>query len=257
MNAARTLVIYHTSDVHGRLGFGAKLARAVEPDALLVDCGDSLRGSSTVFFRSEPVVAEFAAAPYVAQAVGNREFHYIHRCFVARAQAMPMPMVCSNVIDVFGRAPSAFVPDLYVEAAGVVVRFLGLLVPQYRTGSGWERVFGWRFLAPDVALERMLAEQRRGADAIVVLSHLGLRADRDVAARFPGVDAIIGGHTHETLAQAEIVDGTPIAHAGPFARYCGRLALRLGGRKPILDSYELLPLLARGPALDKALQARA
>ena len=73
--SAGSLIVYHTADVHGRRGFGPKLAAVVEPGALLVDCGDSLLGSSTVYRRVEPVVEDFAAAPYRAQAVGNREFH--------------------------------------------------------------------------------------------------------------------------------------------------------------------------------------
>jgi len=62
----RRLVVYHTGDVHDRRGFGSLLAAVVERGALLVDSGDALRGSSTVYRSSEPVMEEFAAAPYAA-----------------------------------------------------------------------------------------------------------------------------------------------------------------------------------------------
>ena len=243
------LVIYHTADVHGRTGFGKKLAAMVEPDALLVDAGDALRGSSTVFFRNEPACAEFAEAGYRAQGVGNREFHYVHGWFRARAKAMPAPLICSNLIDLRDASPS-FVPELRLAAGNFGVRLLALLVPQYRTGSLLERVFGWRFIAPEIALGSMLARVPAAADFTVLLSHLGLDADRRVAQRFPELSAIIGGHTHEALAQPEFVAGVPIVHAGPYARYVGRLELKPRARvnsreyKAEFVSYRLLPLLA-------------
>ena len=239
---SESLIIYHTSDVHGRLGFGQRLAAIVEPQALLVDCGDSLVGSSTVYRRTEPVIAEFAAAPYRAQAVGNREFHYVHAWFAARARAMPMPMICSNLLDLWDRA-APYRRSLVVDAGGTRVRLLALLAPQYRTGSGWERIFGWRFLSVRAAMDEMLASPEP-ADLTIVLSHLGLADDRELARAHPGLGAIIGGHSHDTLAQPEIISGVPIVHAGAFASNAGRLELDLRGARPQVASFALIPLLS-------------
>src|SRR5579863_484101 len=241
---ARTLSIWFTSDVHDRRGFGAKLAGLVGPDELLVDCGDALRGSSTVFHAREGVAEEFARAPYRAQAVGNREFHYLYRCFAARAKALPMPLVCTNLEDLQHRRPAPFVHELRLNVGGVRVRLLALLVPQYRTRSGWERLFGWRFFAPDVALARAFSAGSQDAEPEVtlLLSHLGLKADRSIAARFGRLSAILGGHSHDTLTEPEIVAGVPIVHAGPFARNAGNLVLTLEGDRPRVSSYSLHPL---------------
>lgn len=241
MTDGRTLSIYFTADVHDRRGFGPQLARVVEPGALLVDCGDSLAGSSTVYRRREPIAADFAAAPYRAQAVGNREFHYLYGCMRARAQAMPVPWVCSNLLDLRGRDP-VFARSMLLESGGKRVRLFALLVPQYRTGSGWERIFGWRFLAPDVALRDLLASTP-GADVTVVLSHLGLSADRAIAESFPMLDAIVGGHSHDLLREPVYVGDVPIVHAGAFAAYAGRLELDLSARRSRVASYRLVPLL--------------
>lgn len=236
------LIVYHTSDVHARRGFGPKLARLVEPGGLLVDCGDSLAGSSTVYREREPVRDDLTSAPYAAQAVGNREFHYIYPWFAARARALPFPLVCSNVVDTWGRA-LPFARDVRVLTAGVQVRLLALLAPQYRTGSPYERLFGWRFLAPDIALAELL-ERPGDAQATIVLSHLGLRADRALAAAHAGrIDAIVGGHSHDVLRDPEIVAGVPISHAGAFARYCGRLELTRQAGAWRATGFELLPLL--------------
>lgn len=238
---AQTLSVWFTSDVHDRRGFGAKLAKLVGPDELLVDCGDALRGSSTVYHARESVVEEFARAPYRAQAVGNREFHYLYRFFAARAKALPMPLVCTNLEDLQHRDPPPFVHELRLAVGDVRVRLLALLVPQYRTRSGWERLFGWRFLAPEVALSRALSAAARGSEpeATLLLSHLGLKADRIIAARFGRLSAILGGHSHDTLTEPEIVGGVPIVHAGAFARNAGNLVLSLSGDRATVVSYRL------------------
>lgn len=247
MSAARRLVIYHTSDVHDRRGFGTLLGAVVEPGSLLVDCGDALRGSSTVYHRDEGVMEEFARAPYRAQAVGNREFHYLHSRMLARSRASQVPWVCSNLVDLRDRPP-AFVRALVVEVAGLRVRLLALLAPQYRTGSGWERIFGWRFLATGVALDEMRADASDDVDATLLLSHLGLAADRAIAEKHPELTAVIGGHSHDMLAHPDVVGGVPIVHAGAYARWAGRLELSLDGPHASVVSYELIPLLDRNGA---------
>jgi 2',3'-cyclic-nucleotide 2'-phosphodiesterase (5'-nucleotidase family) len=247
MTSAERLVVYHTSDVHDRRGWGRKLAALIEPGALLVDCGDALRGSSTVYLRREPVMDEFALAPYGVQAVGNREFHYLHRCMLARSKAMGIPWVCSNLIDLRPRTP-AFARERIVGVAGLRVRVLGLLVPQYRTGSGWEAIFGWRFLAPAAALGELLERPSEPADVTIVLSHLGLAADRAIARAFPSLGAIVGGHSHDTLHEPDVASGVPIVHAGAFARTAGRLELAVEDGRARVASYRLLPLLQESPA---------
>jgi len=99
------LRIYHTSDLHDHRGIVPRLRelRAAEP-GLLFDCGDSLRGSQTVYYRSEPIVAEIDAAGYDAQGIGNREFHYVFSFLAARARRMRHPLLCTNLVDVRGRA---------------------------------------------------------------------------------------------------------------------------------------------------------
>lgn len=235
-------VIYHTADIHGRVGFAATLERIVEPGALLVDCGDALSGSSTVYRSREPVIEELNRAPYRALGVGNREFHYLHSCMLARAHALRAPLVCSNLIDMRSRE-RPFRREAIAEAGALRVRFLALLAPQYRTGSGWEKVFGWRFLSSDAALADAMSANA-SSDLTILLSHMGLAADREIAQRWPFLHAIVGGHSHDTLRQPEFVGRVPIVHAGAYARHVGRLALRVA-EEVSFASYDLLPLAQR------------
>ena len=89
---AGVIRIYHTSDLHDRRGIVPPLRalREAQP-GLLFDCGDSLRGSQTVYHRDEPILAEIDAAGYDAQAIGNREFHYLFPLLRARARTHAPP----------------------------------------------------------------------------------------------------------------------------------------------------------------------
>ncbi len=242
--------IYHTSDLHDRRGIVAPLRHLREDrPGLLFDCGDALRGSQSIYHRSEPIVAEMDAAGYDAQAIGNREFHYLFPLLRARAERMRHPLVCTNLQDTKGRA-IPFLPSLQLETADdgetQRVHVLGLLIMQYPVGSPWERVFGWRFIDPRQAVEPY-ARAIPDGDMLVVLSHVGLTLDRKLAAAVPRIDLILGGHSHDTLREPEYVGGVPIVHAGPYGKFVSRSELAYDstrGRFRIAE-FALVPLLER------------
>jgi 5'-nucleotidase len=238
--------IYHTSDLHDHRGIAPRLRalRAAEP-GLLFDSGDSLRGSQTVYRAKEPIVDEIDAAGYDAQAIGNREFHYLFGLLRARAARMRHPLVCTNLVDTKGR-PLPFVPSLQLRHNGATVHVVGLLVMQYPLGSPWERIFGWRFLDPWEAVAPY-ADATPDGEALVVLSHLGLRLDRLLARRVGRIDLILGGHSHDTLEAPEYCAGVPIVHAGPYGRYVSRTVMEYDGgrRRFAIADFRLVPLLER------------
>jgi 2',3'-cyclic-nucleotide 2'-phosphodiesterase (5'-nucleotidase family) len=234
--------VYHTSDLHDHRGIAPRL-RAMREAApgLLFDCGDSLRGSQTVYRRSEPIIAEIDEAGYDAQAMGNREFHYLFGCLRARAAQMRHPFVCSNLVDTKGR-DLPFHRSYSLSFGEVRVHLAGLLIMQYPIGSFWERIFGWRFLDPyDVIAE--FARTLPPDEPLIVLSHLGLSLDRKLAARVPRIDLLLGGHSHDTLHVPEVVSGVPIVHAGPYGRYVSRSELEFARGEWRLRDFELVPLL--------------
>jgi 5'-nucleotidase len=239
--------IYHTSDLHDHRGIVEPLRtlRASAP-GLLVDCGDALRGSQTVYFRNEPILGELDAAGYDVTGIGNREFHYIFGLMAARLRKVHHPVVCANLVDLHGRT-LPFLPSIDVhvedERGNWDVRMFGLLVPQYPVGSGWERVFGWRFLDPYETAAKIARETPEGT-TLIALSHIGLRADRELAQSVPRLDVIFGGHSHDTLTVPEYVGAVPIVHAGPYGRYASRTELVHEGTRAKIASFELLPLLA-------------
>jgi 2',3'-cyclic-nucleotide 2'-phosphodiesterase (5'-nucleotidase family) len=237
--------IYHTSDVHDRRHVAAPInaLRAARP-GLYVDCGDSLRGSQTMYHRREPIIGELDAAHVDVQAMGNREFHYLFGAVRARAAKMRHPLICANLVDTRGRAlPFTADVTLQRDDAGTpwTLRFFGLLVVQYPQGAPWERVFGWRFLDPLAVAERIAASTPDGT-TLVAMSHLGLRHDRLLAERVPRLDLILGGHSHDTLQAPEYVGGVPIVHAGPYGAFASRTELVRDGGRARIAAFALEPL---------------
>ena len=241
--------LYHTSDLHDHRGFVQRLQtlRDAAP-GLLFDCGDSLRGSQTVYHRHEPMIADLDAAGYDAQAMGNREFHYFFNLLRARAQRMRHPLVCTNLLDTKHR-PLPFHRSMMFDDGRTRTHVLGLLIMQYPVQSAWERVFGWRFLDPWDAIEPYAREMPDG-EALVVLSHVGLSLDRELARRVPRIDIVLGGHSHDMLPEPEVVNGVPIVHTGAYGRFVSRSELEYDAsvRRFALRDFQLLPLLGGAAA---------
>lgn len=244
------MLIYHTSDLHDHRGIAQPLdaMRARDP-GLLFDCGDSLRGSQTVYFRREPIIEEMDRAGYDAQAMGNREFHYLFGAVKARIGRMRHPVVCSNLVDTKRRAlPFRRLYDLEYRPPGdgvpaVRVHLLGLLIMQYPERSAWERIFGWRFLNP-LTVVREAVQGIPDDEPLIVLSHLGLSLDRKLADAVGRITLLLGGHSHDTLYTPEIVNGVPIVHAGPYGRYVSRSQLQYHDGRWRLQGSALVPLIS-------------
>ena len=60
---------------------------------------------------------------------------------------------------------------------------------------------------------------------LVALTHIGIEQDRLLAASVPGINIIVGGHTHVCLEHGERVGDTLIAHAGSFGHVLGRIQI--------------------------------
>ena len=77
----------------------------------------------------------------------------------------------------------------------------------------------------------------------VLLSHSGLMTDKEIAARFPAIDIIIGGHSQHELHEAVIVGNTIIVQAGGSGRYVGRLDLKFKNDSELEEYlYTLVPM---------------
>jgi sulfur-oxidizing protein SoxB len=67
-------------------------------------------------------------------------------------------------------------------------------------------VADWAFGIQDENMQKMVNEARgKGVQVVVFISHNGMDVDLKVASRVEGIDAIMGGHTHDGMPVASII----------------------------------------------------
>ena len=90
-----------------------------------------------------------------------------------------------------------------------------------------------------------------GCDVVVAVSHLGMGSDIDYLSLVPGIDIIVGGHSHDELP-AFIENGKIIVQAGKFGKNLGELIVDVDASGVTLMSHELHPIdrkVRKDPAL--------
>ena len=90
-------------------------------------------------------------------------------------------------------------------------------------------------------------------DVVIALSHGGVEKGEDgryadgddvrLARAVPGIDVVIGGHSHTELHEAILVDGrTPVVQTGKESNNLGELVITLDGGSVKVESYRLHPI---------------
>ena len=108
-------------------------------------------------------------------------------------------------------------------------------------------------------MQQVVDEARaKGAQVVVLLSHNGMDVDLKLASRVAGIDAILGGHTHDGVPQPTLVANrggkTIVTNAGSNAKFLAVLDFDVKSGKVADFRYRLLPvfsaLLPPDPAMD-------
>ena len=118
----------------------------------------------------------------------------------------------------------------------------------------------WAFGIQDENMQKMVDEARgKGAQVVVVISHNGMDVDLKMASRVRGIDAIMGGHTHDGMPVASIVSNqggkTLVTNAGSNAKFLGVLDLEVKDKVVTDFRYKLLPVFANMLPADKEMDA--
>ncbi len=239
------LKLLHTSDFHGRLTREKALRLAQlkhDHDALLFDCGDSLKaGNIGLGFAREPTIVAMNEIGYTAKTLGNREFHLWVSAFQRKTGRFAMPLVCANLV-MPQEARDLVKPYYQLEHEGVKIGVTGLMVPMVKPGTFWEGKTRFAFSSPVDAAREVVAELRPKVDLLIALTHIGLKEDCDLAEQVPEIDVILGGHTHSLTEQPIIKGKTVIVHSGYHARTAGLLRLEGTGNEWYVKHWQVIAL---------------
>lgn len=216
------LHILYTNDLHNRWGAFGRIEEFRRPHSLLLDAGDAIAGSNTVFYWKEPILSHMRRLGYVAQAMGNREQHYFRWLLRWREQERQFPLLACNLQDL--RQPQqAWRSWCHCRHPHLRVLVVGATPVQYRAHSAFEKMTGLRFLDPHLCIPPLLEELRPQADVLILLSHLGLKLDLELAGRGLPVDLILGGHSHDLTPDPLRRGSTVVVQGGYHGRYLGEL----------------------------------
>ena len=209
-------------------------------NVIVVDAGDQYQGSLMYTTYKGDVEAEMMEKiGFDVMAVGNHEFDDGDEGLLKLIDNVSFPVISGN-LDVSqsnilaGKVQNHVVLEVGGEKIGIVS---ALATDTVETSSPSEAVIFQDEIDSIAADVAALTEE--GVTKIIALTHVGLPRDLEIAAAVPGLDAVVGGHSHTYLSAtdpdrqgayptfASQEDGTlvPVVQAYAYSKYVGHLEL--------------------------------
>jgi S-sulfosulfanyl-L-cysteine sulfohydrolase len=242
---------------YGKVGGFAHLAtlvkrlKASRPGALLLDGGDTWQGSGTCLWTDGQDMVDACKLLGVDVMTGHFEFTLgMERVkqIVEKDLAGHIDFVAQNVKTAdFG--DQVFKPYVMREINGVPCAIIGQAFPYTPIANPRYMVADWEFGIQDQNMQAVVDEARgKGAQVVVVLSHNGMDVDLKMASRVTGIDAILGGHTHDGMPVATLVSNrggkTIVTNAGSNGKFLGVIDFEVKDKKVSDFRYKLLPVFS-------------
>jgi sulfur-oxidizing protein SoxB len=253
---------------YGKVGGFAHLATLVKrlkagrPGALLLDGGDTWQGSGTSLWTNAQDMVDACKllgvdvmTPHWEMTYGmKRVLEIVEKDFKGRIDFVAQNVVTADFGD------QVFPPYTIKEMNGVKVAVIGQAFPYTPIANPRYMVADWSFGIKDDTMQKWVDEARgKGAQVVVVLSHNGMDVDLKMASRVRGIDAIMGGHTHDGVPAPSVVRNaggqTLVTNAGSNGKFLGVLDFDVKGGKVADFRYKLLPVFANLLPADPAMDA--
>ncbi len=251
---------------YGKTGGFAHLAtlvkriRASRPNrTLLMDGGDTWQGSATALWTNGQDMVDACKLLGVDIMTGHWEF----TLGAERVQQIVnkdlkghIEFVAQNVFDTSFGEERVFKPYTIREVNKIPVAVIGQAFPYTPIAHPRHLVPNWSFGIRDEDVQKLVNEVRRkGAQVVVLLSHNGMDVDLKLASRVTGIDAILGGHTHDGVPTPTIVANksgkTLVINSGCYTKFLSVLDLDVRGGKVADFRFKLLPVFSNLLPADK------
>jgi sulfur-oxidizing protein SoxB len=253
---------------YGKVGGFAHLAtlvkrmKASRPGALLLDGGDTWQGSGTALWTNGQDMVDACKLLGVDVMTGHWEFtlgmervkEIIEKDFKGKVDFVAQNVKTNDFGD------PVFKPYVIREINGVPCAIIGQAFPYTPIANPRYMVADWAFGIQDENMQKMVDEVRgKGAQVVVVLSHNGMDVDLKMASRVSGIDAIMGGHTHDGMPVASLVSNkggrTIVTNAGSNSKFLAVLDFDVKDKKVADFRYKLLPVFANMLPADRDMDA--
>jgi 5'-nucleotidase/UDP-sugar diphosphatase len=224
-----------------RLAQAAKEIRAakeaVNEPVLLLSAGDYVAGHPYSWLALEgkaPELSVMIKMGYDVVTIGNHEYDYGPDLLAEYYKSAGYPganadtaLVASNILPPPGHAlEDVGINKTHVKVleGGLKLGFFGLIgIDAVNVSPNATPVdFADQVETARAAVAEL---EKQDVDVIIAITHAGEDEDVDLAKAVPGIDVIVGGHSH-TLLEEPIIEGeTIIVQAGEYLKYMGCLEL--------------------------------
>ncbi len=241
----------------GKVGGFAHLSTLIQrikadrPDAVLLDGGDTWQGSGTALWTNGQDMVDASLALGVDVMTAHWEMtlgqervkEIVEKDFNGKVAFLAQNIKTNDFGDpVF---------DAYVmrQMNGVPVAIIGQAFPYTPIANPRYMMPDWTFGIDEENMQKTVDQAReKGAQVVVVLSHNGMDVDLKMASRVRGIDAILGGHTHDGMpAPTQVANPggvTLVTNAGSNSKYLGVLDFDVKQGKVSDFRYKLLPVFS-------------
>jgi sulfur-oxidizing protein SoxB len=252
---------------YGKVGGFAHLAtlvkrlRADRPGALLLDGGDTWQGSGLALWTKGADMIAACRLLGVDVMTGHWEFTYGEQRVkeAVEKELGAIEFLAQNVKTTDFSDP-VFKASTARTVNGVPVAIIGQAFPYTPIANPRHFIPEWTFGIQEEELQKQVdAARAKGAQVVVLLSHNGMDVDLKLASRVRGIDAILGGHTHDGVPQPSIVRNpggrTLVANSGSNTKFLSVLDLDVKSGKVADFRYRLLPVFANLLPADAEMEA--
>ena len=253
---------------YGKVGGFAHLAtlvnrlRASRPGALLLDGGDTWQGSATALWTKGQDMVDAGKLLGVDIMTGHWEFtlgaervkEIVDKDFAGSIEFLAQNVKTTDFGD------PVFKPYVLREMNGVPVAILGQAFPYTPIANPRYMIPDWTMGIQDEDMQKVVTEARgKGAQVVVLLSHNGMDVDLKMASRVSGIDAILGGHTHDGVPAPSVVKNaggqTLVMNSGSNGKFLSVLDFDVRNGKIQGFRYKLLPVFANLLPADRDMAA--
>ena len=223
-----------------KTAIGQERKKVAGKNVLLLDAGDNFQGSLFYTTYKGAVEAEFTNLFKVdAMTVGNHEFDNGEEGLAAFLDKVHFPVLGANVLpDIHAKIGNRVKPYVVLTVGGQKIGIVGAVAndTDVISSPGPHILIGNDAEAITAAVNQL---QKEGVDKIIALTHVGYRRDMNVIAKIPGVDVVVGGHSHTLLSNTDpkaagpyptFVQNpqgyeVPIVTAASYSRYLGEVTV--------------------------------
>jgi 5'-nucleotidase/UDP-sugar diphosphatase len=256
----KTLTILHTNDTHSALfPFGPqdyyggiarmstliKSLKSKNANVLVLNAGDVFVGSFAFNRYLGYPELKIMQNLYDAMELGNHEFDLgidaltgIVSGVIPNDTPITMPLLCANInLSAFPLLANFVKPSITKEIGGMKIGIIGVINTDAQNYSpDIAALLTDPFNAAGVEAATLRGQ---GCQIVICVSHLGKMYEVAGLSQVPGIDIVIGGHSHDALTAPIIAGGKIIVQAGEYGMYLGELKVNFDGSAVTLKNYVL------------------